>query len=503
MGETMEKEKLLYCEHMFKSFGETRALRDVTIDVYRGDIRGLIGENGSGKSTISSIVAGAQPADSGKMTFKGKEHAPKTMVDAQASGVAMVVQESGAVLGISVAANIFLGKEDRFTKAGIINNKALQKAAADALAKIDCQDIDPNATMESLNFEDRKLVEIARAVCDDPDLLIVDETTTTLSEKGRTIVYNLMRKMSAENKAILFISHDLEELMAICNAITVLRDGVIIDTLVQEEMEIEKMRELMVGRELSGSYYRDDTDWAWDNEVALKAEQITLPGLVENVSLELHKGEILGLGGLTECGMHELGKALYGAENLLTGKVTLGDGTVIKNSRIALHKGIGYVSKNRDVEALIMDASIADNVTLPCLKKLEKNGLISRKKEKNLAIEAIKKMNVKCTGPNQNINALSGGNKQKVVFAKWLANDSEIYILDCPTRGIDVGVKATMYKLMYQLKKEGKAILMISEELPELIGMSDRIIIMKNGKISGEFYKADNPTERQLIHHII
>lgn len=497
------KERLIHCEHIFKSFGETKALRDVSLEVFRGDIRGLIGENGSGKSTISSIIAGAQPADSGTMTFMEKEHMPKTMVEAQKNGVAMVVQESGAVLGISVAANIFLGKEDRFTKAGVINNRALQRAAAEALKKIHCEDINPNAPMESLNIEGRKLVEIARAVCDDPELLIIDETTTTLSEKGRTIIYNLMREMAAANKGVLFISHDLDELMGICNAITVLRDGVIIDTLTREQMEINTMRELMVGRELSGSYYREDMDGSHSDEVALKAEQVTLSELVENQSLELHYGEILGLGGLTECGMHELGKALYGAEKILTGKITLGDGTIIKNSRVAMRNGIGYVSKNRDVEALILEATIADNVTLPSLKKLAKAGLISRRSERVISEEAIKDMNIKCTGPKQEIGALSGGNKQKVVFAKWLVNGTKIFILDCPTRGIDVGVKAAMYDLMYKLKKEGNAILMISEELPELIGMSDRILIMKDGSISGEFRREDNLTESMLIHYMI
>lgn len=499
----MERERLLYCESMYKSFGETKALVDVTMEVNRGDIRGLIGENGSGKSTFSSIVAGVQPMDSGTMYFKGQSHNPKTMVEAQDSGVSMVVQESGAVFGITVAANIFLGKESRFSKGGLIQTAKMMKAAAAALQKIHAEYIDPAAMMETLNFEDWKLVEIARAVYDSPELLIIDETTTTLSEKSRTIVYNLMREMAAENKAILFISHDLDELMNICNAITVLRDGVLIDTLTQEQMDINKMRELMVGREMVDSYYRADYDGSCGGKVVLRAEQVTLHGIVENVSLELHEGEILGIGGLTECGMRELGKALYGAERLLTGRVELADGTVLHNSRAAMHKGVGYVSKNRDVEALVLDASIQDNITIPSFKKLARFGLISRKSERQLAKKAIGEMSVKCTGPAQNVNALSGGNKQKVVFAKWLANDTQIFILDCPTRGIDVGVKAAMYKLMYDLKKQGKSIIMISEELPELIGMSDRILIMKDGKFSGEFTRSEALNEQRLIHYII
>lgn len=499
----MEHEIILSCKSVFKSFGETKALKDVSIEVYRGDIRGLIGENGSGKSTLSSIIAGVQPFDSGEIYFKGQLHAPKTMVEAQAAGVSMVVQESGAVLGISVAANIFLGKEERFIRGGILRISEMKKAARDALRKIHCEDIDPSIMMDKLNFEDRKLVEIARAVCDDPELLIIDETTTTLSEKGRTIVYNLMREMSKMNKAVLFISHDLDELMDICNAITVLRDGVFIDTLTEDQMEVNKMRELMVGRELTGAYYREDYDSSFSDQVILKAEQITLHGIVENVSLELHKGEILGIGGLTECGMHELGKALYGAETLLTGSITLADLTKIKNSRVAMRHGIGYVSKNRDVEALILDASIQDNIVIPSYDKLARHGLISRKKERELADHAIQTMSVKCNSAAQNVNDLSGGNKQKVVFAKWLAYQAQIFILDCPTRGIDVGVKAAMYRLMETLKKEGKSIIMISEELPELIGMSDRILIMKDGRINGEFHRSPDLEEKTLIHYII
>lgn len=499
----MEKERLLHCESMFKSFGETKALVDVTMYVDRGDIRGLIGENGSGKSTISSIVAGAQMADSGQMTFKGEPHHPKTMIDAQKSGISMVVQEAGTVLGISVAANIFMGKEEQFTKSGFLQIGKMNAAAKEMLAKIHVDYINPTAILDSLNFEDRKLVEIARAMSNDPELLIVDETTTALSEKGRTIVYNIMRDMSKANKAVLFISHDLDELMSICNAITVLRDGVIIDTLTRDEMEVHKMRELMVGREMVGSYYREDEDGSYGDNVVLQAEQLTLEESVKNLNIELHEGEILGIGGLTECGMHEVGKAMYGAEKILTGKVTLGDGTVVKNSRVALDHGVGYVSKNRDVEALILDASIQDNIVIPSYKKLAKGKLISRKREKALADKAIKQMSIKCTGGKQYVSALSGGNKQKVVFAKWLANDTQIYILDCPTRGIDVGVKAAMYHLMYQLKKEGKSILLISEELPELIGMSDRILIMKDGAITGEFKRGEDLTEQKLIHYII
>lgn len=500
----MGKERLLYCRSISKSFGETKALQEVSLEVNRGEIRGLIGENGSGKSTISSIVAGMQKMDSGEMEFMEKKYQPLTMVDAQKKGISMIVQEAGTIPGITVAANIFLGKEELFSKFGIINHQKMIEEAQKALQLIHAEYINPRSMTDDLNFEDRKLVEIARAMYDLPELLIVDETTTALSEKGRNILYEIMREMIRDDKAVLFISHDLDELLSICNAITVLRDGVLIDTLSKKEMEINKMRELMVGREIAGSYFRTDMDGSYSEEVLLRVEHITLSSLIENLSLDLHKGEILGIGGLTDCGMHELGKAIFGAQKLLTGSVRLlPDKVEINSPQKALDRNIGYVSKNRDVEALVLGASISDNIVLPALKKLSKRGLIFRKSEKALAEKAIEKMRIKCSSSRQMVSSLSGGNKQKVVFAKWVGIDTQIYILDCPTRGIDVGVKAAMYQLMYQLKQEGKAILMISEELPELIGMCDRLIIMKEGRISGEFHRESELTEQKVIHYMI
>ncbi|MCI9133100.1 MAG: sugar ABC transporter ATP-binding protein [Lachnospiraceae bacterium] len=498
----MGKEIILKCEHICKSFGVTKALADVPLEVSRGEIRGLIGENGSGKSTISSIVAGVQPYDSGSMTLNGEPFEPKTMIEAQKRGVAMVVQEMGTISGITVAANIFVGKEGRYVRNGILNVRRMNQDAQEILDKIGAGHIQASYFIDEFDFEDRKLVEIARAMFDEPQIFIVDETTTALSQKGRDIVYKIMRDLSVQNKAVLFISHDLDELMGICNAITVLRDGKFIATMTQEEMNIRQMRQFMVGREVSDNYYRSDHDGSFGEEVVLRAEQIT-NGILENFSFELHKGEILGIGGLSEAGMHELGRAVFGADKVLTGKVTVADGTIISNPRIAIKKGIAYASKNRDKESIILTDTIGNNITLPSLPQLEKAFYISRKDEEKLAGDEIEKLSVKCQGPWQVVNELSGGNKQKVVFAKWIGNKSDILILDCPTRGIDIGVKEAMYKLMYQLKKEGKSIIMISEELPELLGMSDRVLILKEGKLSGTFERAQDPTESEVIHYMI
>ena len=266
---------------------------------------------------------------------------------------------------------------------------------------------------------------------------------------------------------------------------------------------MEKMRSLMIGREISDDYYRNDWDGSFEEDVVLDIQHVSCGALIEDISFQLHKGEILGIGGLSDCGMHDLGKAMFGAMKLLTGKVIYKDGTIIKDPKKAIEKKIAYVSKNRDTESLILSDTIADNIALPSIPILEKNMFIAPGKEAVLADEQIDNMKIKCEDREQLTGQLSGGNKQKVVFAKWLGNQSDILILDCPTRGIDIGVKAAMYQLMYRLKKEGKSIIMISEEMPELIGLSDRILVIKDGKLSGELHREANLKEQDVIQYMI
>lgn len=499
----MEEKILLRCEGIYKSFGATKALQNVDLQVNRGEVRGLIGENGSGKSTISSIIAGVQPYDMGKMVFRGKEFKPVDMLEAQQTGISMIVQETGTIPNISVMANIFVGKEGRFKTGPVLNLKKMKKEAQKILDEIGAPDIKAEDSIMKYNFENRKLVEIARALYDKPDLLIVDETTTALPQRGREVLYQIMKKQAAEGKAVLFISHDMEELMENCNAITVLRDGGLVATLSSEEMSVEKMRSLMIGREISDDYYRNDWDGSFEEDVVLDIQHVSCGALIEDISFQLHKGEILGIGGLSDCGMHDLGKAMFGAMKLLTGKVIYKDGTIIKDPKKAIEKKIAYVSKNRDTESLILSDTIANNIALPSIPILEKNMFIAPGKEAVLADEQIDNMKIKCEDREQLTGQLSGGNKQKVVFAKWLGNQSDILILDCPTRGIDIGVKAAMYQLMYRLKKEGKSIIMISEEMPELIGLSDRILVIKDGKLSGELHREANLKEQDVIQYMI
>lgn len=498
----MDREYLFKGEKICKSFGSTQALKDVTITIKKGEIRGLIGENGSGKSTFSSICAGIQKADSGMMYLEGGEYIPSGTIDAMDKGVSMVVQEQGTVGKITVAANVFFGKEAEFVRGAVLNVRKMYREAKKMLESIGVTDIQPQAMIDSLTFEERKLVELARALYTSPKLWIVDETTTALTVSGREILYRLMNEIRGKGGSVLFISHDIEEIMRVCDSLTILRDGVMTAELEKQEFEEEKIKQLMIGREMSGHYYREDEEGSCADEIVLELQNVTC-GVLQDVSVALHRGEILGVGGLSDCGMHDLGKVMFGLLKPERGQVLKAGTDKVKNARWSVAHGIAYLSKNRDKEALMPICSIQDNICLPSLKNLATAGIIFRKKEKNLADTWSRSMEVKADSVNQFCNTLSGGNKQKVVLAKWLGKGSDIMILDCPTRGIDIGTKAAIYELIEKLKQEGRSILLISEELPELIGMSDRIVMLKDGRLSGEFHRAEGLTEAKLIQKMI
>ena len=503
MENAMQPDIILKASHISKNFGLTHALRDVSIQLERGEIIGLIGENGSGKSTFSSIISGIYPATSGTLELRGEPYEPTNIIDAQSHGISMIAQEMGTLGGIRVADNIFIGKEDTFSNHGIVNHKKMYEAARHAMEKVGITDVDVTALTSKYSFEERKLIEVVRALYSDPEIFIVDETTTALSQKGREIIYKVINEFKLQNKSVLFISHDLDELTSVCSKLIVLRDGVLIKELDRPEFDQSLIKELMVGREMTGDYYRSDYDESADKEVVIDVENIHVQGHLSNVSLQLHKGEILGIGGLTDCGMHELGKVMFGDIKPLYGSVMTKDGHCIKSEKEAVLHHIGYVSKNRDQESIILTASITDNIVLPSFNKLDNFGVITDRSENRFVMKQIEEMSIKCHDIGQDVGELSGGNKQKVAFGKWLGNGSKIFILDCPTRGIDIGVKAAMYQLMYQLKKEGNSILMISEELPELIGMADRILIMKDGKIRKSFTRSRSLAESELIREMV
>jgi ribose transport system ATP-binding protein len=500
------KTPILEMKHIRKCFSSTVALDDVELNVYPGEIRGLIGENGSGKSTISTIAAGMQKCDAGEMIFQGETWQPRSMIDALQKGIGIIVQESGTIAGITVAENIFLAEVDQFRiwgGKGPVSTAAMNKAADAVLDNIGVKNVRGHMMMGALDFQTRKLVEIAKVVMKNPRILIVDETTTALSQDGREILYRIMQQYRDEGRAVIFISHDLDEIISVCDTLTVLRDGHLIRTFQKEEFDEDLIRTSMIGRELKGDYYRSDFTPSHMEEVTLTAAHICLPGVLEDVSLQLRKGEIVGIGGLSHCGMHDLGKILFGAQRAASGTVMV-DNVRITDETVAMKQGIGYVAKDRDTESLTLSASIRDNIAIAGMERFAvKNFLVLDSKEKQYVDQQIQALEIKCADRDQQVSQLSGGNKQKVVFGKWIGRDSDILILDCPTRGVDIGVKRAMYQLMVQLKQQGKSILMISEEMPELMGMADRLIIMKDGRIMKEFPRSKDLSDTEIIKYMI
>jgi len=687
------KQPIFKASHIVKQFGPTIALNDVDIEIYAGEIRGFIGENGSGKSTMSALMTGIHQKTSGTMWYHGEVWEPSSMIEALNGGIGIIVQENGTISEVSVAENIFLGelgqfagvnyfesrkiedfsplfdldvtsivkiKEDyaaqltgktgteakellskakaalsaEFAKlnekllAGnevkkqqiidefntlaetafndlnrqldaidqkyeenaekldevikkrrlandiseakkaykrqikglqnktymkldwlkkdvqslkncylnncndlkvIIENKAVRKMkdgvlnavfglfvngkkmrnhAGYALSKIGVNDIRPGMITAAYDMQQRKLIEIAKCLNKNPEIFIVDETTTALSETGRNLLYKKMEELKNEGRSVLFISHDLDELMEKCDTLTVLRDGNIVANLdkAKGEFDPDLIKKYMIGRELKGDYYRSDYDGSYSDEVVLKMVDGIVGNQLKHVNLELHKGEILGIGGLSECGMHTLGKALFGNVKIEGGFVYTGKNLdeLVRSEDFAMSRKIGYLSKNRDVEALALKTSIFDNIAIASINNIAKyNFLVTKGSEKKLVDRQVRELQIKYNSADQLVSTLSGGNKQKVSFAKWIANDSEILILDCPTRGVDIGVKQFIYQLLYKMKLEGKSIIMISEELPELIGMSDRILIMKDGQITKEFTRNPDLTQEQIIEYML
>ncbi len=499
----MSDKILLEAKHIDKRFGITHAVNHVSLTINAGEIRALIGENGSGKSTFCQMLCGIYTIGGGTFTLDGQEMHVKNQVEANKLGVSIIVQEMGTLSGLTVAENIFLGHEDPFMHYGINDTRAMIKEGQRLLDEYGFSKIRAGAMIDSYNFEDRKLVEIVKATYMKPKILIVDETTTALSQKGRLELYKIINEIRADGRSVIFISHDLGEILLHCDTITILRDGEYIDTVNANDVKEDDLKRLMVGREIGSAYYRTDYGKEISPEVVISIKDVTVPGQIQDISFELHRGEILGFGGLSECGMHEVGKAVFGASLDRKGSVKLSDGTEINDIPSAIKHSIAYASKDRDNESIILNESIRNNIVLPSLDDLAEKHILKSRKLNKFAKTHAEKMQTKMQGIHQFISDLSGGNKQKVVLARWLGKGSDILVLDSPTRGIDVKVKQAIYALMQELTAQGKSIIMISEEIPELLGMSDRILIMKDGKINGEFMRSESLSEEDLIAKMV
>lgn len=496
-------EELLRVEHLHKRFGITHANNDICMALNKGEIRALAGENGSGKSTLTSIISGMQPPSDGSMYLKGEEYRPATPIEANAAHVSMVVQELGVITSLTGAMNIFLGKTDQFKRFGFVDTKAIERAAEAIFEKWDLVKVPLNIPCAHLTMEQRKIVELARALYAEPELLILDEITQSLSQDTRQVIYKLKDRFKEEGRAIIIISHDLEEAFDFSDSVTVLRDGEVVDTVSTKDLTVDELKQMMVGRKIDGDYLRTDTEADYEEEALLEVKDLGLAdGSLSGISFELHKGEILGVCGLSDAGIHTLGSTLFGIHDAKrTGSVIdSSTGKELKTPQDMLKSGGAYLSKNRDEEGLMLSDTIRNNMYIPSAGELAGFLGMTREKDINqLAQKAYDAFDVKAEGIGQPIGKLSGGNKQKINLGRWLVKDLNYIILDCPTRGVDIGVKAYIYQVLKQKKKEGVGCLLITDELTEAIGMADRILIMNSGKIAGILERGDDFSESKII----
>lgn len=499
-------EMILKIEKLNKWFGVTHANRDIDFSLNRGEIRGLIGENGSGKSTLTSQICGIQQPTSGKMFLNGQEYAPASPLEANQHQVSMVVQELGVLGTLPGYINMFMGHTQRFTKGGILDIRAINKAAAEELDKYGFR-VPLDVLTQDLSIEQRKLLELTKALSIEPDILVLDEITQALSHDNRKILYQIMHDFTAKGHSIIMISHDLEETVEICDTITVLRDGEVITTLPKAEYDLDNLKRMMIGRETNEHYFRLDQTESHSDEVILSVDGLTT-NHIRDISFDLHRGEILGVCGLSDGGIHDLGRALFMKEKLHGGSVTIhtpNGSHKVKRSGDITRNGGAYLSKDRDSDGLMLQATIALNIQVPSFGNIAGPlGFINQKRKRALAEDAKKDFEIKCVSVDAPVNSMSGGNKQKVNLSRWLAKGLDFIILDCPTRGVDVGVKAYIYNLLEdEAKKHNRAILLISDELNEVIGMSDRLIIMKNGEISNILSRTDGFAEEKIVEAMI
>lgn len=483
-----------------KYYGATHANDDVDICIHRGEVRGLIGENGSGKSTLISIIAGMNKRDSGTMQMLGQSYEPTEPLDAGDAKIGTVVQELGLVDGLPVGVNVFLGRTAPYTTAGIMNMGKIYGAASALFEKWGFKGFPVRTLTSNLSVEEKKIVELIRALSVDPELLILDEITQALSLNYRNTLFEIIETLKQKGKAVLMVTHDVEEMVRISDSITVMRDGKVVAERQCDESNPAEIKRLMVGRELDGAYYREDTKASYEKEIVLQVQGLSTSHF-QDVSFALHKGEILGICGLSDAGIHELAETLFAVRDKDAGEVRLTQsGAVVESPWQAMKLKMGYVPKDRDKQALMVNDSIENNVCLPAVEMVKKRlGFLSPKTKRDLAGQVMDMFEVKAQGVTQIMSGLSGGNRQKVNLGRWIVQDKDILILDCPTRGVDVGVKSYIYHVMGNAKKEGVSIIVVSDELPELIGMCDTLLIMREGKIVGQLDRGAEMSEEAII----
>ena len=492
------EKNLLVMENISKFFPGVKALQNVSLSLRYGEVHALIGENGAGKSTLMKVLSGLYQADEGRIIWEGKELKLHSTKDSEAAGISIIYQELNLIPNLSVRENIFLGREKRRSRFLVDFRKTGEEA--EKYTRMVGLDVDVTKPVGSLSIAQRQMVEVAKALSQNAKLIVMDEPTSSLTDRETEILMDVIRKLRAQGVTIVFISHRLNELFEISDRISVLRDGMSVGTVETKDCTEDMLVSMMVGRDLDNIYPKVPTK---PGEVVLEVKDLNAGDMVKNVSFSLREGEILGFAGLVGAGRSETMRAIFGVDRVDSGSILVGGKKLEHHSPTeAINAGIGFVPEDRKQLGLILNMTVRENTTLACLRDEMAGGIMNPQKERDITRQQIDQLSIKTPGQEQVVVNLSGGNQQKVVIGKWLVTHPKILILDEPTRGIDVGAKKEIHQLMSDLAAKGVGIIMISSEMPEVLGMSDRIIVMHDGRICGEF-DAREATQSKIMSTIL
>jgi ribose transport system ATP-binding protein len=482
----MTTAQLLTVEGVSKSFPGVQALKDVQLNLNSGEVLALVGENGAGKSTLMKVLSGIYKRDEGIIKLNNKEINVEGPLQAQKLGIAIIHQEMNLMPHLTVAQNILIGREPRKWFGIACDDKELNRLAKILLDELNLS-LEPTQVVGNLTVAKQQMVEIAKALSYDSKIIIMDEPTSALTQAETEVLFKIINNLRKSGKGIIYISHRMEELTKISDRITVFRDGKYIDTLVTKDTQISKIISLMIGREVAQDLRPETARKFSDKDIALEVKGLSTKNLLKDISFQLHKGEILGFAGLMGAGRTELALAIVGKDQITEGEVIV-DGKKVKinNPSDAVNHGIGYLSEDRKRFGVLLNQDVKFNIVLSNLRKItSKFGFVNNSQSRVSSTSAVKNLSIRTPSIDQMVKNLSGGNQQKVVIGKWLTRETDVLIFDEPTRGIDVGAKDEIYKLLQELASQGKSIIMISSELPEILRMSDRILVMCEGRVTG------------------
>ncbi|GAA4286948.1 sugar ABC transporter ATP-binding protein [Georgenia daeguensis] len=481
-------------EDVSKSFGAVRALRGAHLEMYAGEVHGLVGENGAGKSTLIKVLAGVHRPDAGRVLLDGEPVELSSTADAMAAGIAVIYQEPTLFPDLSVAENIYIGRQP-LGRLGRIDRRQMHRDAAALFTRL-AVPIAPERPAQGLSIADQQIVEIAKAISRGARILVMDEPTAALSGVEVERLFTVVRALRDDGAAVLFISHRFDEIESLCRRVTILRDGAFVSSHLVEDITVDEMVRRMVGRELSAMFPKKDVD---PGEVVLEVEGISRPGVFSDVSLTVRAGEIVALAGLVGAGRTEVVQSIFGVDPREGGTVRV-DGRVLppRSPRAAMAAGVALVPEDRRQQGLVMDMSVTRNATLNRTRQLARLGLLTGRAERAEAQRWTGLLRTKYGRLSDAVATLSGGNQQKVVLARWLGTEPRVLIVDEPTRGIDVGTKAEVHRFMSDLAARGVAVLMVSSELPEVLGMADRVLVMREGRLTADLPRAE-ATEESVI----